>query len=177
MIDLAETLSGQFLFETPRLTCRRWRASDEDMLFSVYSDEEVSRYIGDGQPISREECRAWLDVTATNYRTRGYGMFALEEKPDGQVVGFCGLVHPGGQPDPEVKYAFFNSHWGQGLASEMVPALLRFGHETFDLGRIIATVDDNNHASSRVLEKSGMRFVNLLESANEPPVRYYEWCV
>ena len=54
-----------------------------------------------------------------NYAKRGYGMFALEEKATGRVVGYCGIVHPGGQPEPEVKYALRRSHWGSAHTSRV----------------------------------------------------------
>ena len=107
------------------------------------------------QPLTLEQCREWLEVTERNYAQRGYGMFTLEDRSSGGVVGFCGLVHPGGQPEPEVKYAFKRRVWGQGLASEAIPALLAFGHRAFGLARIIATVAPDHGASQRILHKCG----------------------
>jgi RimJ/RimL family protein N-acetyltransferase len=123
------------------------------------------RWVGDGSPISVAKCREWLGVTARNYKTRGYGMFALESKESGQVVGFCGLVHPGGQVEPEVKYAFLRSHWGAGLASEAIPALLAYGRSTHGLLAIGATVAPDNTASQRVLQRCG--FVLVARRHNE----------
>ena len=57
-------------------------------------------------------------------------MFALEERSPGAVVGFCGLVHPGGSRTSRVKYALLRAHWGRGLATEAVSALLGFAHES-----------------------------------------------
>ena len=153
------------LFETPRLRCRRWTPDDLDALVAVYSDPEAMRWVGDGSPISVNKCREWLAVTAQNYEVRGYGMFALESKESRQVVGFCGLVHPGGQSEPEAKYAFLRSQWGTGLASEAIPALLAYGRSTHGLTEIIATVAPDNVASQRVLRKAG--FSLLRERRNE----------
>ena len=115
-----------------------------------------------------------MDVTARNYATRGYGMFAVEDRETGEVIGFCGLVHPGGQEEPEIKYAFRRSTWGQGLASEMVPALLGYGAEAFGLKRIIAAVAADNSASRRVLEKAGARQCGLVEH-DEGVTVVFEW--
>lgn len=167
------------LFETRRLRCRRWVAADLDPLLTVYGDTEGMRFVGDGRPITRAEGERWLAVTAANYVARGYGMFALEAQPawaatapgagpvtasvaptapePTPVVGFCGLVHPGGQREPEVKYAFLRTHWGLGLASEAVPALLQHAAASLGLARIIATVAPGNGPSQRVLKKAGMR--------------------
>ena len=144
------------LFSTARLHCRRWRAEDADALLAVYGDAEAMRWVGDGQPITREACAQWFQVTADNYARRGYGMFTLVDRASGQVVGFAGLVHPGGQAEAEIKYALHRAHWGRGLASECVPALLQHGHRAHGLDQIIATVAPGNQASQRVLAKAGM---------------------
>lgn len=165
----------RILFSTPRLLCRHWRAEDLDALHAVYSDPEAMRWVGDGVPITRAACEAWLDVTQTNYNTRGYGMFALEYIDSGAVAGFCGLVHPDGQVEPEVKYAFMRSNWGLGLASETIPALLVHGHEKHGLARIIATVAPENLASQRVLIKAGMRLVEQRQGDDGSLDNLYEW--
>ncbi|WP_025872529.1 GNAT family N-acetyltransferase [Methylobacillus glycogenes] len=146
------------IFESNRLICRHWIAEDLEPLFSVYSDADAMRWVGDGQAITWEACENWLKVTQANYIKYGYGMFTLVERESGHVIGFAGLVHPEGQPEPEVKYALKRSVWGQGLASEAVPALLAYGASFHGLGRIIATVAADNIASQRVLAKSGMTY-------------------
>jgi RimJ/RimL family protein N-acetyltransferase len=95
-------------------------------------------------------------VTESNYRSRGYGMFVLELKATGLVVGFCGLVHPDGQPEAEIKYAFQQSAWGQGLATEAARELLAYGARAHRLQRVVATAAPDNKASHRVLAKAGM---------------------
>ena len=163
------------LFSTERLLCRRWQVQDIEPLFAVYSDPEAMRWVGDGQPISWENCEKWLQVTQTNYATRGYGMFALVEKLSNSVVGFCGLVHPGGQIEPEIKYAFARSEWGRGFASEVIPALLAYGASQHGLQTIIATVAVENLASQRVLVKSGMVLREQRRNEDESTTNVYLW--
>ena len=144
------------VFETARLRARRIDEPDVDAMLAVYGDREVVRFVGDGEPLDRAACQRWVEVTLENYRRRGYGMLALESRADGAVVGFCGLVHPGGQEDAEIKYAFLRSQWGQGFAGEAAPALLAWGAGARGLRRVIATVDPGHEASQRVLARAGM---------------------
>ena len=160
------------LFETVRLGCRHWVPEDIDDLYAVYADEEGARFVDDGQPITWQECEEWMEVTLNNYRTRGYGMFAVTNRSDGCIVGFCGLVHPGGQDEMEVKYSFYKEHWGKGFASEVVPALLAYAASSLSASRVIATVASGNKPSQRVLEKSGMRFVEVEPDGD---TLLYEW--
>lgn len=164
----------KLIFESKRLICRRMILEDRDALFAVYSDSVAMRWVGDGQPLTELQCDEWYKVTQANYVKRGYGMFVLQDRSSSQVIGFCGLVHPGGQPEAEVKYALLRPHWDQGLASEAVPALLAYGASEHGLPRIIATVAPENLASQRVLEKAGMALFQRREHP-EGAILVYEW--
>ena len=144
-------------------------------MLAVYGDADAMRWVGDGSPITLSECEEWVRVTGRNYALRGYGMFAVEEIATGRVVGFCGIVHPGGQPEPEVKYAFLRDAWGQGYATEIVDALLRWGAARFGLPAIIATVAPDNHVSQRVLEKAGATRTTLRVNDDGSRTLVYAW--
>ncbi|MDP2284301.1 MAG: GNAT family N-acetyltransferase [Pseudohongiella sp.] len=145
------------VFETERLSVRRWRDEDVYDLLAVYGDADAMKWVGDGQTITEEQCHRWLDVTRRNYATRGYGMFAVELRSSPEVIGFCGLVHPGGQAMAEAKYAYLRRYWGQGLATEVLRGLISYAVNTHGLSHIIATTAPENHASHAVLIKAGMR--------------------
>ena len=174
-MSFSKYLDGTTLFESERLICRRWLASDVPMIFKVYSDPEVARWIDDGSPITEKETRAWLDVTGRNYLNRGYGMFALRDKGSGETAGFLGLVHPGDQIDPEIKYAFHRALWGRGLASEIVEATVSYCATTLGLTKIVATVAPENTASQKVLGKAGFVFVEERVDKHGTAEFYYEW--
>lgn len=147
--------AGDELFRTARLSVRTMVGEHVDDLLRVYGDADAMRWVDDGQPIELAECERWVTVTARNRATRGYGMAALVLRETGQVVGFCGLVHPGGQLEVEVKYALDRDHWGRGLATEAVGGMIAWGAERFGIDRVIATLAAENRGSRRVLEKVG----------------------
>lgn len=152
------------LFQTKRLLIRQLTADDFDVMYAVYSDAEAMRWVDDGQPISREECIRWIEITQKNYAAYGYGMSALVLRSSGAVIGFCGLVHPGGQPEAEIKYALLRDYWGQGFASEATQGMIDYGVRTFGLRKIIATIDPDNLASQRVMAKVGMEHVETQQN-------------
>lgn len=171
----SDTGPSEPLFETSRLRCRRWLASDLQAIFAIYSDPVAMRWVGDGRPITYDQCVRWLEVTESNYARYGYGMFLLEERGSGQVIGCCGLIHPDGQPEAEIKYAFLQSHWGRGLASEAVPAMLACAASRFGLQWVIATVAPENQASQRVLTKAGMCLRAPRADGDGGTTLVYEW--
>ena len=145
------------VFATDRLRIRRLEPGDVAALHAVYADAVAMRWVGDGQPLTLEQCEQWVRITRLNYTARGYGMFTILLRDADEIVGFCGLVHPGGQADAELKYALKRAFWGRGYATEVATAMLRYGASVHGLSRIIATAAPENDASHRVLEKAGMR--------------------
>jgi RimJ/RimL family protein N-acetyltransferase len=166
---------GDAEFTTARLRMRRWRDADLPVLRAVYGDADAMRWVGDGQPLTAAQCARWLEVTRANYASRGYGMFAIERTVDGDVVGFIGLVHPGGQAEPEAKYALLRTCWGQGLATEALAGLLRHGWQAHGLRHVVATAAAENLASHRVLLKAGMLRGALRDNADGSRTQLFHW--
>ena len=163
------------LFRSERLLARQLVPDDLQELFTVYSDPEAMVWVDDGQPIPYEDAVRWLAVTAENYRTRGYGMSALVLQDTGTIIGFCGLVHPGGQEEVEIKYAFKREYWGQGFATETVRAMIAYGRAQHDMRYIMATTAPQNSASHAVLLKAGFRRAALLDNADGSRTQVFEW--
>ncbi|MFT7464088.1 MAG: RimJ/RimL family protein N-acetyltransferase [Pseudohongiellaceae bacterium] len=163
------------LFTTDRLLARQITAADLPTMLAVYGDREAMRWVGDGEPLTAESCARWLEVTENNYRTKGYGMSTLEERASGQVVGFCGLVHPGGQSEAEIKYALLRRFWGLGLATEAARGMLAYGTATFGLAHIIATVALEHTASHHVLGKAGLAKGRLITQDDGSQTQVFTW--
>jgi RimJ/RimL family protein N-acetyltransferase len=161
--------------ETTRLQLRRLDAGDVDALFAVYGNPAVARWAGDRQPLPRADCERWVDVTLRNYQRLGYGLFALDLRGGQRAIGFCGLVHPGDQPEAEIKYALRQDHWGRGLATEAVTALLQWGASPCGLKQVIATTDPSNIASHRVLLKAGLQRGALRRNGDGSHTQLFGW--
>lgn len=166
---------SELVFETDRTVVRRWRDTDLADVLRVYGDADAMRWVDDGKPISQSEAERWLEVTETNYRLRGYGMFAVELRGNFNIIGFCGLVHPGGQQDPEIKYAYSRVYWGQGIATEVAEGAIRYGEAVHKMDRIIATTAPENLASHRVLLKAGMQKGELCQNSDGTRTQYFVW--
>lgn len=154
------------LFSTTRLDVRRLSHGDAAAMYAIYGDLETVRWVDDGSPLPLADCERWIDVSLANYETRGYGMSAVVERTSGDMIGCCGLVHPGGQLRAEIKYAFRRDKWKRGFAGEVVPAMLDYGFKQFGLPEIIATVDPENVGSVHILKKCGMIYVGVIQNVD-----------
>ena len=163
------------LYLTERLRVRQIESTDVNAMHAVYGDADAMRWVGDGSPLAREQCEEWVVITQRNYALRGYGMSALVARNSGEVIGFCGLVHPGGQPEVEIKYALRREFWGVGLATEAAAGMLAYGATVFGITRVIATTAPDNTASHRVLSKAGMQRAQLRRNEDGSFTQYFAW--
>ena len=168
------------VFTTERLVARHLGPADAAALLAVYGDAEVVRWVGDGKPLTPELCEQWVSVTRRNVETRGYGMVALAlRQPSAAkevvLVGFAGLVHPGGQVQAEIKYAFARPYWGRGYATEAARGLLDYGRREFGLREVVATAAPENLASHHVLRKAGLADAGLRRNDDGSLTQCFAW--
>lgn len=168
-------MAPALVFETARLVVRRITAADVDALFAVYGDADAMRWVGDGRPLTHATCAQWVEVTQQNYAQRGYGMFAATSRAAPEVLGFGGLVHPGGQPDAELKYALRRAAWGMGYATELARGLLAYAGSMLRLPRVIATAAPANAASLRVLAKAGLQRTGVRRNDDGSFTQVFAW--
>ncbi len=154
--------------ETPRLLIRSFVPQDARALHErVFGDPEAMKFIPRGASPSLERTRASVERFIRHEIEHGFGLWAVELKQTGELIGDCGLFHVQGTgPEVEVAYHFGKPWWGQGIATEAAIACLRFGFAECGLDEIIAICFPEHVASRRVMEKAGMRFVG--------PARYYD---
>ena len=93
---------------------------------------------------------------------RGFGMWVIRDARNGREAGmdaFIGLTGLMDRPDQRgiaLRFALRTQVQGRGLAREAAGAVLRFGHDTAALERIIAVARESNFVSRTVLGGIGM---------------------
>lgn len=146
-------------FETERMFIRDVRASDADAFYRHMRRERYWRDLLIGPPTP--ECVAaimnrCLRNQAQNPRTN-YFLAAVDKRSD-QLVGEAGLyVRDIRGRQGEIGWSVGSSHIGQGLATEIGGATLRYAFCVLGLRRVIAKCSVENHASRRIMAKLGMR--------------------
>jgi RimJ/RimL family protein N-acetyltransferase len=145
---------------TRRLVLRPWREDDLDPYAQIFGDPEVTRYLGEGAPLTRAQSEERIAYLVSHWQEHGFGHWATEERATGSLIGRIGLLHhPDWPEDPdnvEVGWTLARAFWGRGLATEGALASLRYGFETLDVDRIISITSPTNRASRRVMEKAGL---------------------
>ena len=146
-------------FNTDRLVFRRFEPNDLDALAAISADPDVSRYIGDSNPLTREQTRIWIDNSRQNVKQHGYGTGAVVDRGSQLLIGWAGFARPDTGPE-ELIYGFDRAYWGQGFGTELLAGLITWAHNTLGLKSVHATVYPQNTASIAMLVHKGFKLVD-----------------
>jgi RimJ/RimL family protein N-acetyltransferase len=160
------------IIETERLLLRPFRWEDLPETVRLRSDADVVRYLGglakQTPEFTEQRLRFYMDCR----EKYGFSMSPAIRKSDGAFVGWGGLQPLEETDEIEVGYGFGKEFWGQGYATELAAAWLRYGFETANLARIVAVANPENTASRHVMEKLGMRYEKNAEHYGSDCVFY-----
>lgn len=145
------------MLTTPHLRLRAFTLADVPRLVALAGNYEVAKNtLNIPHPYHEEDGQRWVQLTQENYQQQTGYAFAIDLKATGELVGGIGLTLAPRFDRAEAGYWLGQDYWGQGLASEALAALLRFGFEELKLHKIYATHIASNLASGRVMLKNGM---------------------
>jgi len=141
---------------TERLGLRRMTSDDLDWFATLYSDADVTRYLGGVR--TREQVEEMLRTRVIEYYDAhpGLGIWMTLERGSREPVGFHLINNIQGESIIQIGYGLAKPAWGLGYATEMASALMRYAFEDLTLPRIAGMASLPNVASQRVLENIGL---------------------
>jgi len=138
------------------------------------ADPRVTRYLFFG-PRDADSTAEYLEGLLASQcevpRTRFE--LAVEEVASGRVIGACDLSLIE-RDVVDLGYMLGTPDWGKGFATEISLALIDAAFLELRAERIISTVDVNNTASIRVLEKIGMRWEAVFRKHRRAKNRWWD---
>lgn len=169
----------QLFLTTERLYLRQFTAADLPLLLDLDSDPEVMTYLNPGSEPNEVYLRetilprwlAWYETYSD------LGFWAAHERAGDAFIGWFHL-RLGKEPETaELGYRLKRTYWGKGYATEMSRALVAVAFRRPDILRVEATAMAANRASSRVMEKAGLQFLehyteNSFPGDDKRAVRY-----
>lgn len=146
----------KIVIETMRLWLREFIPADANALALVLSDAETMRFYP--APFDRAAVEDWIARNMRRYETNGHGLWALDLKASGEMIGDCGITRQpvDGEILPEIGYHLRRDMWGQGFASEAARACCEYGFSQLKAEFLISLIRPENEPSRRVAEKNGM---------------------
>ena len=146
------------ILETQRLILRPLKMRDAHDLYAYARDPEVSRHVLWDAHESVWQSRQYLRAALRQYRRGLPGSFAITLRQSGRMIGTIGFMWVNtDHRSAEVGYSLARDYWNQGIMTEALGELIRYGFRSLNLNRIEAQHETENPASGAVMRKCGMR--------------------
>jgi RimJ/RimL family protein N-acetyltransferase len=143
---------------TARLDLRGWRAQDRVRYAAINADPAVREFFP--ERLTPAQSDAQIAVFEEHFDQHGFGMWALELRASGELIGFTGMdlatYDAPFAPAVEIGWRLARHAWGAGYATEAALAALAFGFEELELDSIVAATTPANVRSRAVMERIGM---------------------
>lgn len=148
------------MFQSERLTYRELTENDFDLFYELYSNEEVMRYAYRNKLETIEEAKnAFADILRMQLENNGIQYIAsLHNKTDIGIVDYEVIKKNDNGGIVEIGYFIKPNYWGCGYATEMGKAIIEFLFKNYNIHKIIASCNANNHSSEHIMKKIGMEF-------------------
>ncbi|WP_299313002.1 GNAT family protein [uncultured Aquimarina sp.] len=140
--------------EDQKIKIRELELSDKSQLARLANNENIWNNLRDYIPLPYHEKDAEFFINLTKAQNPKQS-FGVEFKNE-----LCGVISLIIQEDiyrksAEIGYWIGEPYWGNGIATEAVGLITKYGFEKLDLIRIYSGVFQHNTASMKILEKNG----------------------
>lgn len=147
---------------TERFLLTQVQSEDQTFLFKALSDPQAMPHNGIYFK-TFEETRIQLEWYEKNW-TGGTGIhWKIVSKNTGENIGVISVYNF--KPEhrkAEIGYWIVPQFWGKGIATEVIQPVIEYWQKEKGLHRLEASIETQNTASVRVLEKAGFTYEGTL---------------
>ncbi|MFZ7824263.1 GNAT family N-acetyltransferase [Priestia sp. 40] len=152
--------------ETERLILRKITLDDVEDMYSYCSNEEVSKYVTWETHQALDDTINFVKFVLNQYENGKIAPWAIEYKENGKLIGTIDFISWHIEHNiAEIGYIISKDYWGNGIATEAVSEVIKFGFNHMDLIRVQARCFAENKGSACVMKKLGMSFEGTLRKA------------
>ena len=146
---------------TEHLILRRYRPDDAEQLYAYFgTDPKMYQYSGWNPYATPEMTQKTVQRFIDSYPDAHSYSWVMDANGDDVVAGTIGAYDYDGD-QIEVGFSVARGWQGRGLATEALQKVLAYLTENEGIPRVTAWCAAENLGSQRVLEKCGMRLVNI----------------
>ena len=146
--------------KTERIELKKFSKNDINLLYDLDGDSDVMKYLTLGKAKTIDEVKKESMPRILKSYTNGinYGIFSAFLKCNNMYIGWFQFEQDKYIADAiEVGWRLKKEHWGNGYATEVGLSLVKKAKELNK--KVVARAMKNNQASTRVMEKIGLKFV------------------
>lgn len=148
---------------TERLHLRKMKVSDSPVLFKIWSDPDVTKFMNISRFTNESQAKEMIEILDELSQTNKAIRYSMIDLKSNEIVGTCGFNSIDFEnARVEIGYDIAKIHWGMGYAPEGIRALIKYAFEDLQLNRIEAKVEPANLNSIKVLQKLNFTFEGTL---------------
>lgn len=146
------------ILETERCRVREIQVEDLDRLYEIYAEPSITTYMEALYTDREKEKRYTENYIRHMYGFYGYGMWIVEEKQTGRIIGRAGLENRS-KEEIEIGYLIEKEYQRQGYGFEVCSAIIQYAGDVLELPRLACYVEPQNEPSIRLCKKLGFKFI------------------
>ena len=142
--------------QTDRLFLKNISSVDRDFIFTVFSNDDVNRYLYDAEPLTDisgadDIINFYLEPEPQNQHR-----WIIIRKADNAKMGTCGFhCWDKNNAKTEIGYDLLKEYWSNGYMQEAVGEIINFAERVMSIKQIDAYIFVDNIKSIKLLEKFG----------------------
>lgn len=145
------------IIKTKRCLLRKLAETDLENIFKGLSHPDIIKYYGVSYT-SLEETKKQLEFFDDLRRNETGIWWAVCSLENDIFYGAAGLNSWSKEhKKAEIGYWLLKDFWGDGIITEIIPAICNYGFNSMDLHRIEAMVETENRNSITVMNKTGFQ--------------------
>jgi [ribosomal protein S5]-alanine N-acetyltransferase len=152
------------VLETERLILRQLRLEDSIDLYNYFSKDEVTEYYDLESFTEQKQAEDLIKNWNEKFNKLVGIRWGITLKTEDRIIGTCGFHNWSKEHfKAEIGYELTPEYWQQGIMTEVLRSVIKYGFEDLGLNRVEALIDTDNISSRKLLEKLGFSEEGLLK--------------
>ncbi len=163
MINMESDIFSKFpILKTNRLDLIEIQQFHFPDLFKLFGDKDVTQYYNIKTLTEENEAQKILDWFQARFKDKLGIRWGIALKGKNEIIGTIGFNNFTKGHRANLGYDLQKDYWNQGLITESLTAVIKYGFEKLEINRIEAEVMPGNINSEKVLVKLGFKNEGLL---------------
>jgi len=151
--------------ETKRLVLRKLEESDAEALFENYSDEDIAKNFMDEPFGDIKQASQFIEAFNAEFSQGKAITWAIAIKITDQMIGTCSYMIET-STCAEIGYDLAKTHWGKGIMTEALEAMIGYGFDELGIEKIKADTLSNNSRSLNLLKRLEFQLDDVRENSH-----------
>lgn len=145
--------------QTKRCIIREMTVDDAGWIAELYQMEEATRYMTPFHKDDVDDETYVKDYCKNMYEFYEFGIWIVEDKKSGRIIGRAGFEIEGMENQPHLGYIIHPAYQKQGYGFEICQEIIKIGKENYEFEKIFVKIEEANIASINLCKKLGFIYI------------------